>query len=127
MTFPSAFVAEVAITLSTGEFWLSVGQALLFAGVSLLFGTWVARVVGLLHPDAPFGETLGVGMASGLMVLAAWWAAIWSGGRSSFTPVAVGFGVAIAMSRRERPANASRDYVGTLRTGRDFLARFVPI
>ena len=51
----------------------------------------MARTVGLLRSDAPAGETLGVGLASGLMVLAAWWAAIWSEGRSSFTPVALGF------------------------------------
>ena len=39
----------------------------------------------------------------GLMILAALWAAIGSGGRSSFTPVAVGFAVAIALAvvRRE--------------------------
>ena len=36
------------------------------------------------------------------MVLAAWWAAIWSGGRSSFTPVAVGFAVAIGLAVAQR-------------------------
>ena len=30
--------------------------------------------------------------------MAAWWAATWSGGRSSFTPVAVGFAVALALA-----------------------------
>ena len=69
-----------------------------FGGACLLFGIWLARFVGLLPPDAPAGETLGVGLASGLMVVAAVWAAIGSGGRSSFTPVAVGFAVAIVLA-----------------------------
>ncbi len=79
--------SEFVITVSTGEVWLSIGEALPFGGVALLFGNWVTRTVGLLKADAPAGGTLGVGLASGLMVLAAWWAANWSGGRSSFTPV----------------------------------------
>ena len=98
MTVLQSLLAEFAITVSNGEVWLAIGQALLFGGVALLFGTWVARAVGLLKADAPAGETIGVGLASGLMVLAAWWAAIWSGGRSSFTPVAVGFAIAIALA-----------------------------
>lgn len=101
MALPS-LAAELAITASNGEVWLSIGEALLFGGGSLLFGTWVARTVGLLRSDAPAGETLGVGLATGLMVLAAWWAAIWSGGRSSFTPVAVGLGVAITLAVAQR-------------------------
>ena len=90
--------SEFAITVSSGEVWLSIGEALLFGGAALLLGTRVARMVGLLKADAPAGETLGVGLASGLMVLAAWWAAIWSGGRSSFTPVAIGLAVAITLA-----------------------------
>jgi len=104
-----SLAAEFAITVSNGEVWLSIAEALLFGGVSLLFGIWVARKVGLLRTGAPAGEALGVGLASGLMVLAAWWAALASGGRSSFTPVAVGFAVAIALAmvRRARvPADA---------------------
>ena len=88
----------LAVTIGSGDLWLSIGVALLFGGVSLLFGTWVARTVGLLRSDAPAGETLGVGLASGLLVLAAWWAAIWSSGRSSFTPVAVGFAIALGLA-----------------------------
>jgi len=101
--------AEFAITVTDGSVWLSIGQGLLFGGVCLLFGIWVARLVGLLPSDAPAGETLGVGLASGLLVLAAWWAAIVSGGRSSFTPVAVGFALAIALAavrRARRRADA---------------------
>ena len=103
--YSPAVFAELAITMSDATVWLSIGQALLFGGVCLLFGIWVARLVGLLPSDAPAGETLGVGLASGLMVLAAWWAALASGGRSSFTPVAVGFAIAVtlALVRRARP------------------------
>ena len=104
-------VSELLITAWSGDVWVSIGEALLFGAVSLVFGTWVSRTVGLLGADAPAGETLAVGLASGLMVLAAWWAAIWSGGRSSFTPVAVGFGVAIALAlaRRARRRAATDD------------------
>ena len=53
-----------------GTVWLSIGQGLLFGAVCLLFGVWIARFVGLLDADAPAGETLGVGLTSGLLVLA---------------------------------------------------------
>ena len=108
MTWLQSFAADFAVTIGNADVWLSIGLALLLAGACLVFGTWVARTVGLLEPKAPGSETVGVGLASGLMVLAAWWAAIWSGGRSSFTPVAVGFALAIAMAvirRARRPAD----------------------
>ena len=89
--------AELPITIADPSVWLSIGQGLLVGAVCLLFGTWLARFVGLLPTDAPAGETLGVGLASGLLVLAAWWAAVASGGRSSFTPVAIGFAIAIGL------------------------------
>ena len=60
-----SLAAELAITLADGAVWLSIGQGLLFGAVCLLFGIWVARRVGLLASDAPAGETLGVGLASG--------------------------------------------------------------
>lgn len=89
---------EFAITLSNGTVWLSIGQGLVFGAVCLVFGVWAARVVGLLPSDAPAAETLGVGLASGLLLLAACWAAVGSGGRSSFTPVAVGFVIAVGLA-----------------------------
>jgi hypothetical protein len=103
-----SLATEFGITASDPAVWLSIGEGLLFGAVCLVFGVWVTRFVGLLEPDAPAGETLGVGMASGLLVLAAWWAAIASGGRSSFTPVAVGFGMAIVLgvARRRRSVAA---------------------
>jgi hypothetical protein len=107
VTWPPSLATEFAITVSNGEVWLSIAQALLFGGVCLAFGIWASRTVGLLEPDAPAGETLGVGLASGLIVLAAWWAAIWSGGRSSFTAVAVGFAIAIGVALARRVGRAS--------------------
>ena len=107
--YSPAVFAEFAIALSDGAVWLSIGQALLFGGGCLLFGVWLARIVGLLASDAPAGETLAVGLASGLLVLAAWWGAVASGGRSSFTPVAVGFAIALALAvvRRTRSPAAA--------------------
>ena len=103
--------AEFPITLADPTVWLSIGQGLL-VGARV---PAVRRLGGPLRrpaarPDAPAGETLGVGLASGLLVLAAWWAAIASGGRSSFTPVAVGFALAIGLAVvRRRRAGGGRD------------------
>src|SRR4051794_22095794 len=99
--------SELAITLADTTVWVTIGQGLLFGSVSLLFGVWIARFVGLLDAGASAGETLGVGLTSGLLVLASWWAALASGGRSSFTAVAIGFAVAVvlAAARRWRPVS----------------------
>lgn len=102
-----SLAAEFPITLSDGTVWLSIGEGLLFGAVCLLFGAWVARLVGLLEPDAPAGEILGVGLASGLLVLVSWWAAVASGGRSSFTPVAAGFAVSIVLAVVGRPRSGA--------------------
>ena len=100
----SHVLSELRITASDPQVWLTIGLGLLLGAGCLLFGTWLARTVGLLAADAPAGETLGVGLASGLLVVAAGWAALWSGGRSSFTPVAGGFALALglALVRRRR-------------------------
>jgi hypothetical protein len=90
--------SEFLITVTNVNVWLSIGLTLLLGAACLVVGTSVARIVGLLRPSAPAGETLAVGLASGLLIVAAWWAAIWSGGRSSFTPVAVGFAIAVALA-----------------------------
>lgn len=91
-------LSEFAITGSDGVVWLSIAQGLLVGAVCLAFGTWAARFVGLLSSSAPAGETLGVGLATGLLVLASWWAAVSSGGRSSFTPVAIGFAISFGLA-----------------------------
>jgi hypothetical protein len=99
--------AEFLITVTTSDVWLSIGLGLLFGSACWALGTWLARTVGLLRANAPAGETLAVGLAVGLMVLAAWWAAIWSGGRSSFTPVAVGFALAVVLALVARSPRSS--------------------
>lgn len=112
MSWTELLAAELAITISNADVWVAIGLALLLAAGCWAFGSWAARTVGLLQPDAPAGESLAVGLAAGLMALGSWWAAIWSGGRSSFTPVAIGFAVALALAvaqrRRVRPQAVAR-------------------
>ncbi|HUQ77863.1 MAG TPA: hypothetical protein VM427_03180 [Patescibacteria group bacterium] len=98
MTRLQSLQDEFVITIANGDVWLSIGLALLLGAACWALGTWVARTVGLLESGAPAGETLGVGLSAGSMVIAAWWAAIWSGGRSSFTPVAIGFAIALGLA-----------------------------
>jgi hypothetical protein len=100
-----SIAAEFALTVSNGDVWRSIAIGLLVGGLCLVLGTWVARRVGLLARDAPVAETFGVGLATGLIVLAAWWAAVVSGGRSAFTPVALGFAAAIGLAIA-RPAGS---------------------
>ena len=102
-----ALAAELQITIADWSVWFAIAEGLLFGAICLLFGVWVARLVGLQSSDAPAGETLGVGLASGLLVLASWWAAVASGGRSSFTPVAVGFAIAIGLAAVRRRHHVS--------------------
>lgn len=91
-------ISELAITVSDQQVWLAIALALLVGSGFWLAGAWIARTVGLLDESAPAGETLGVGLASGLIVIAACWATIRSGGRSSFTPVAIGFALSVGLA-----------------------------
>jgi hypothetical protein len=101
-------LAELLVTIATPEVWISIGVALLAATGCLLLGVWATRLVGLLSRDAPVGETVSVGLAFGLMLAAAWWAAIWSAGRSSFTPVAIGFALALGLAVATRARRGYR-------------------
>ena len=98
MPWIASLATELRITTLDLNVWISIGEALLCGGACLLFGLWIARSVGLLRSGAPLGEVLGVGLATGLLVSAAWWAAVASGGRSSFTPAALGFVLSIGLS-----------------------------
>ena len=64
-----SLLAELRITAVDGTVWLAIGQGLLVAAVCLAFGIWVARLVGLLDSEAPAGETVGVGLGAGVLVL----------------------------------------------------------
>ena len=82
MEWLQSFAAEFAIAAADPTVWLSIGEGLLFGGVCLLFGIWVGRLrrpvgTGCASRRDPRG-----GLASGLLVLAAWWAALASGGRT---------------------------------------------
>ncbi len=98
MEWLQTFVRELGFTVSNGGVWRDIVIAVLFAGTCLAIGGWAARRVGLLPRDAAAGETVGVGLASGLVLVAVWSAAIGSGGRSAFTPVAIGMAVAIGLT-----------------------------
>ena len=103
---------DLTASLSDGRVWVSFAIALALSAGCLLVGTWTARRVGLLSRDAPLGESLGVGLSVGLLVLATFWAALSSGGRSAFTPVAVALAIGIATaawSRGRRPTPSETD------------------
>ena len=95
---------ELSITARDPAVWLAIGLALVIGAGLLVFGLFVGRLVGLPRPGAPMSEVLGVGLSIGLVIAVAWWAAIRSGGSSTFAPVAIGFAVAAlaAVVRRSR-------------------------
>ncbi len=89
---------------------------------------WVSRRVGLLDLDSPASETLAIGLASGLVVLTACWAAVGSGGRSAFTPVAAGFVTVIAyavLRPGRRPRDTAQRSPGVKLAGPRWLATLV--
>jgi hypothetical protein len=126
--------SELGITVSDGTVWLSIGQGLLVGAICLFFGVGIARFVGLLDAEAPAGETLGVGLTAGLLVLASSWAAVASGGRSAFTPVGIGFVIAIGLAafRRlqvtgtEEPSTDAPESVAEPSASRSTLRRVAP-
>jgi hypothetical protein len=108
---------ELLITAGNGEVWVSIGIGLVFSLSCTLFGIRLTRAVGLLDAGAPAGETLAVGLASGLLVFTSFWASIRSGGRSSFSPVAVGLSAAIALALIRRVRRPTTDEIGSEGTG----------
>ena len=103
------FITELGITVADLEVWQSIALSLGLGFGCLVLGVWVTRAIGLLRTNAPAGETLGVGISAGLMVLTAWSAAIGSGGRSSFTPVAIAFTIAVALAMLSHVRRPHRD------------------
>ena len=91
---------DLVAAMSDGRIWISFAIALLLGTTCLLAGSWLAKRIGVLAPDAPVGETVGVGLGTGLLVFAAFWAAVFSRGMSAFVPVAVAFATAIVLGVR---------------------------
>jgi hypothetical protein len=102
------FWSNLLAALVDGRVWWAMIAALLIGGIALAVGMWAARTVGLVDAQSPVAETIGVGLALGLLVLVSWWAAIRSGGRSAFTPVAITFAIAIAAGWRHRATSVHR-------------------
>ena len=99
---------DLVAAMSDGRVWFSFVIALALGTTCLLAGSWLARRMGLLALDAPLGEIMGVGLGTGLLVFAAFWAAVFSRGMSAFTPVAVACAIAIALGlRRKAPPRQS--------------------
>ena len=103
------FIAELGITVTDLEVWQSIVLSLVLGFGCLVLGVWLTRAIGLLRTNAPAGETLGVGLSAGLMLLTAWSAAIGSGGRSSFTPVAIAVAIAVVLAVLGRVRGPRRD------------------
>lgn len=83
--------------LADGRVWIALGVACLSVALMVPLGVFLARRTGLLGPDADAVETFAVGLALGLVWIAATWAAVASGGRSAYLPTAVAFLLAIAV------------------------------
>lgn len=109
MEWIQTLAAEFSITVLSVDVWAAIAVALGFAIVSTVAGVVIARIVGFLDSDVPAAETLAVGLGVGLVVLTSWWSSIASRGRSSFTPVAVGFAVALGLALVRRVRRARRD------------------
>jgi hypothetical protein len=97
-----ALPLEVDATLRNPAVLAAVLPLVVLGTVSLSLGVWLSRRIGALDPDAPAGETLGVGLGSGLLAVVAIFATWASSGRSSFTPIAVGLVAAAILTYAKR-------------------------
>jgi hypothetical protein len=102
-------IRQLGITVGAAEVWIAIGLAILAAGVFLVVGSWVYRRMDLFPEDATLVERAGIALSLGSMILVGWYAALSSGGRSSFTPVAIAFAAVVvlaAVRRRTLPATS---------------------
>jgi hypothetical protein len=102
MQWLEAFAATLATTVSNAAVWPAVAQGLILAAAMFALGWATSRVVGLLRRDAPQAELIAVSLGTGLLVGTSLWAALASAGRSAFTPIALGFLVAIGLAVLQR-------------------------
>jgi hypothetical protein len=102
----STFVDNLAAALSDPRVWAALLIALVCSVVVFAVGYLFARLIGVLDDSAPEAEIVGVALAIGLVMIALFWAAIASGGRSAFTPPAIALAACLPLvalrSRRRR-------------------------
>ena len=82
-------LADLAAAVGDGQVWLALGVAGVAVVLLVLLGVPIARRVGLVAPGGDATETFSIGLSVGLVAFSAGWAAVASGGRSVFVPVAV--------------------------------------
>jgi hypothetical protein len=111
---------ETGHTLASSGAWFAILQALLVTAGLSIAGLGIARGVGLVQERTGHGTKLGVGLAVGLCVVVSMWAAVASGGRSAFTPVAATYALAIGAMLRHRRASV-RDGTRVRDTVREWL------
>ncbi len=82
---------DLGAAIADGRVWLALGVAGIGVVLLVLLGVLIARRVGLLPSpaDGDAADTFSVGLSVGLVAFSAGWAAVASGGRSVFVPVAV--------------------------------------
>ncbi len=95
-----ALMVNLGATVADPAAWWALFVAILAGTLAVLVGRFIALRIGILAPDAPDSEVLGIGLSTGLLVVTAVWATAASGGRSSFTPIAAAFVIALALTLR---------------------------
>jgi hypothetical protein len=106
-------VRQLGFTVTSIEVWIAISLAVLATALFTLVGSWVYRRMDLFPRDATVVERTGISLSLGSMILISWYAALASGGGSSFTPVAISFAVIVGLAaiRRRRPQPRDRDPV----------------
>ena len=93
-----ALTSNLGPSVADPGVWRSLLVAVAVGTILFMVGRSVARRIGILAPDAPDGETLGIGLSTGLLLATAVWATVASGGRSAFTPIAIAFVIGILLT-----------------------------
>ena len=91
--------SDLAAAIGDGRVWLALAVAGVAVVLLVLLGVPIARRVGLLPSvaEGDLADTFSVGLSVGLVAFGAVWAAIASGGRSVFVPVAVLLAAAVVV------------------------------
>jgi hypothetical protein len=102
-------IANLRVSIADVHVWQAIGVSIVTATVLFLVGVAISRRMGLLAPDRSDWATVGVGLSTGLIVCTAVAAAIFSFGRSGFTPVAIGLVASVIFHQRlAGPWNSAR-------------------